>query len=424
MGRFLIIAMLLAASAASGQTISAVNDTVSNGASITISGSGFGAKSPAAPILWDNFEYGSDGDGLGSFENWTSYNGPGGYISDDQAYSGTRAAHSQYPPDNGFNTSYHVWTNPADTVYYTYRSRKITTGDTYGQYKNGRINASPNHYNGAGNTSISDNYAVYWPASSLLNLGWISYTETDGWNRQEIFKISSTPGVADGALWFSVTDSAGNISTRSDWAVMTRASGETWENDNIMLGLMYANGRNDGVHRMYVDDVYVDRTRARVELGNASVWGACTNKEIQIPSAWSATSITITVNTGAFQDEDTAWLYVIDSSGNVSAGYAVTIGDAGGGYIPPTSSYAITSMSRSGNLATVGWGEPDPAPSHYQVLCYENDVLRRAAAQVDSLTRSITMPIDSIKTNRFRVQAIGSDGSVQSTTADTVLSGS
>lgn len=72
------------------------------------------------------------------------------------------------------------------------------------------------------------------------------------------------------------------------------------------------------------DDVYIDYTRARVELGNASTWASCTIREIQIPTAWSDNSITVKVNKGSFTS-GTVYLFVIDSMGNVSNSYPVII---------------------------------------------------------------------------------------------------
>ena len=41
--------------------ISGVSGTLSSGQTVTISGSGFGTKPQAAPLLWDDFEQGTAG---------------------------------------------------------------------------------------------------------------------------------------------------------------------------------------------------------------------------------------------------------------------------------------------------------------------------------------------------------------------------
>ena len=75
------------------------------------------------------------------------------------------------------------------------------------------------------------------------------------------------------------------------------------------------------------DDIYIDFTQARVELADASTWAARTKSEIQIPTVWSATSISVNVNQASYANGSTAYLYVIDSAGLVNAsGFLVTVG--------------------------------------------------------------------------------------------------
>ena len=54
-------------------------------------------------------------------------------------------------------------------------------------------------------------------------------------------------------------------------------------------------------------------------VGNAATWAGCTDREIQIPSAWSATSITITANIGEMAAFAGEWLYVVNAAGEVNA---------------------------------------------------------------------------------------------------------
>jgi hypothetical protein len=89
--------------------------------------------------------------------------------------------------------------------------------------------------------------------------------------------------------------------------------------------------------------VYLDTSWARVEIGNAATYGACTHREIQIPTAWAATSITATVNRGSFGASDAAYLYVIPSTGYGdvnTAGKAITFG--GGASNPPTGTITLS----------------------------------------------------------------------------------
>jgi hypothetical protein len=86
---------------------------------------------------------------------------------------------------------------------------------------------------------------------------------------------------------------------------------------------------NDDAWR-YFDDIYVDHTFSRVMLCNNATYGSATVCEPQIPSAWAAGEITVTVNLGKLTDDvgagNPAYLYVFDSNNDVSASHEVTLG--------------------------------------------------------------------------------------------------
>lgn len=76
------------------------------------------------------------------------------------------------------------------------------------------------------------------------------------------------------------------------------------------------------------DDIYIDNSWARVEIGDQPTYSACTHREIQIPQAiWNDGQLQINVNQGSFADNSTAYLYVVDENGEVNiSGYPVTLG--------------------------------------------------------------------------------------------------
>jgi hypothetical protein len=77
----------------------------------------------------------------------------------------------------------------------------------------------------------------------------------------------------------------------------------------------------------YYDDVYLDTTLSRIVLADKPVLSQATIVENQIPSAWSDTSITATVNLGKFAQGQTVYLFVVDSTGTPSgSGLALTAG--------------------------------------------------------------------------------------------------
>ena len=106
---------------------------------------------------------------------------------------------------------------------------------------------------------------------------------------------------------------------------------EAFDSDNFLtLGNWYNTDDGMGSYWLY-DDVYYDTSLSAIVLGNASTIGLCTVKEMQLPTSWSAFEITITeFNAGAFNNGDTAYLYVRLPDGTYSEGYAVTIGSTSG----------------------------------------------------------------------------------------------
>ena len=74
------------------------------------------------------------------------------------------------------------------------------------------------------------------------------------------------------------------------------------------------------------DNLYVDFTQARVELGNAPTWAQVTYSEIQTPVSWADGRIEIRANAGAFKAGETAYLYVVTADGTVQPGIPVTVG--------------------------------------------------------------------------------------------------
>ena len=75
-----------------------------------------------------------------------------------------------------------------------------------------------------------------------------------------------------------------------------------------------------------LDQVYLDNTQAHVFISDKSnitnwlTYSSTAHNEVQVASAWSNSSITITLNQGTFTQGTTAYLYVVDSNGNISRG--------------------------------------------------------------------------------------------------------
>ncbi|MDA8113517.1 MAG: hypothetical protein M0Z43_02155 [Acidithiobacillus sp.] len=117
---------------------------------------------------------------------------------------------------------------------------------------------------------------------------------------------------ADGRLIFEKT----NLTTRTTSQPSQKRPKEVgWYNSNT----------TDAIGDLYIDDAYIDNSWARVEIGDASTYAACTHREIQPITVWGATT-TITVNQGSFANDASAYLFLIDDTGAPSPGYSITFG--------------------------------------------------------------------------------------------------
>jgi hypothetical protein len=126
------------------------------------------------------------------------------------------------------------------------------------------------------------------------------------------------------------------------WSQQSDGRARVWDNGRLVIdysgvtdkdnlnALISGSSRTDGLGgyaRMagqpnnwrYMADLYLDYSIARVVLGNAPTLAASTIRELQIPTAWSNTSITFQANLGAFASGQTAYVYVVDANGVVSA---------------------------------------------------------------------------------------------------------
>jgi hypothetical protein len=100
--------------------------------------------------------------------------------------------------------------------------------------------------------------------------------------------------------------------------------------EQLWLGAYSSNEDNNGTPNLafsdiHLDNVYVDSTRARVEIGNAATWAACTRREVQPSTAWASGAITATYQKGALSSGANNWVYVINAAGVPTAGFQITL---------------------------------------------------------------------------------------------------
>ena len=335
-------------------SISGVSGTVSDGQSMTISGIDFGTKSNVVPYRWDNFEQGNPGELV---TGWS-----GGTGSDIARYSdevqrgpiahSVTSKHAFRPGAENISLCQNDYANGYDVLYidYWYRLNPVDASGISGRnYKPWRVWTNDitmqfnpgtfppvEPYGPAGIFGFYDNGNID-QSVSLWNGEDRDY---GNWKHEQAVIGVSDPGVANGTLHRYVNSQP--IGPFSDSLIFRTRNILPTE---IRIGHYWATDADPGDPEtlpdntgadVYIDDLYIDRTWSRVEIGNASTYSACTHREIQVPSAWSSDSISFTINQGSFDNGAGAYLYVTDSNDETNInGYPLTFSSASGDTISP-----------------------------------------------------------------------------------------
>jgi hypothetical protein len=326
----------LASSCFAQPTITGFSGNAAKDSIIQISGTSFGTKNPVAPVLYANFSSDINPSTLGRIRSWAetacfvwdSANGVGGGGVAKTNSSCNASAYGAMYVDTGAISFY---PNALNQKFYIFRNRKKSyTGDVNLKSlefnKKGSYGTADLIFNHSSNQWITQGItpASYFYTNSTPNNQWTMeelVAQTDASNGSQAVKFD---WYVNGSLAGSL--SGGDISLRDD------------SNNMDFVAVVYHGDYNASSGNMgleYFDNIYLDNTWSRVILGDASTLSSCTHREIQIPTAWSANSISISFNPGSFQQGQTAYLYVIDSN-NVSnsKGSSITIGAGSGGAAP------------------------------------------------------------------------------------------
>lgn len=330
--------------------IDTASGTFSNGGTITVSGTGFGATGPTV-VFFDSFEKGTTGNlvslvtGSADIGEWDAvYNsgGPDNTYSTSFAHSGSKSMLSDYRT---------YWGGGPNIRFPDVQNSNILIS-FWVMIPAGRDVPGTNNGDGP-------NWKLFWVGDRDDAFPWgsdmsIECVASDCSNTETIAALDDggAPARFDGGpnynfglvkgQWRRVTVALRNATSGAfvwqqevgigrhevivnETNVVTAHSDDPW-NFVAVPGF----GREDSNSLVFTDDVYVatgDGARARVEIGNASTYTASTNLALITPTAWSDTSITATVRQGSFSDEESAYLYVVHADGTMNAnGYPVTIG--------------------------------------------------------------------------------------------------
>lgn len=343
----LILIFILPSLSLAAPSISGVTGTVSNGESITISGTGFGSTGPTI-IVFDDFEAGTNTAYIGNGEtdavigHWIDCGAactPTYYstYSTNYAHSGTKSSRQDWTEDlqEGGRWMGAKIDSYVTKVYFSFWTLLPTGLNTpsYGSGPNWKV------WWLYGTSNTVDDYASEITSNppSATTIGWVDgsqsricyptscaeygdFSFTRGtWIRWEGYLEGHTSsGLIN--LWHTDSSQARNLfGTNTGRTIDDGSSG--WITFHVP-----GFGRADVNSNTYYDDVYLasgDGAQARVEIGNNATYTSCTNLAVITPTSWSDTSITATVRAGSFTT-GTAYLFVVDASGTASSGYEIT----------------------------------------------------------------------------------------------------
>lgn len=343
--------------------VSQTNDT------ITITGTGFGshadydAGTSRLNYKWDDFDDGTLTD------VYTNTNGQGYattfYISSSNNRPGSTYT-VRWDRTKTLSTGIGVSTNSDAAIgYYTTAWILRPSGTTFPdvanqseQHKIVRIGVSgdesgnntyPNFTWGKHEGGTGSNH-IYTTERNPLTAQTIYASNSTFWNDGQWHRIeayitrSSGVGQQNGKIWYYLdgnaiingadvyTDNGTNNTVHGWWGVSSQIIGASQD--------------------IYHDDVYFDQTPARVELGQGSstVFGNRGKSEIQLPTAWSSTSITVSKNAGAFSNGTSVKVFVVDSNNDASNAYPITLGSTTpSDQTPPT----LVSISPADNTVSI-----------------------------------------------------------------------
>ena len=350
-----IILCIVTTNVYSDPSISGAAGAFRSGEAATIQGSGFGIKSSAAPLKYDSFEQiGGSYEAGDTIANGWGYTPPSAaysvpiYDSSDCRSGSTKHARCRFrlePGDSHWgSTFYYNHGATLSPLYVTFWiKRQHLSGIETDNEKYFRVTYEPRSPTGeeplVGHSIIgtgggSCTTGIRGEDGQWIGDGkwWGSYGH-DTWHRFEGYYVESSPfGAGNGSVdvWFQYGGEGNRFTHTVGLTTDTNNAGSDRHWRGVIFGKYVRLGQLEGgidpntAYRHDFDDVYIDNTPARVEIGDNENWNACTHREIQIPTAWAEGEITVTVNQGSFGHGD-AYVFVVDNNGVPSPGHKITI---------------------------------------------------------------------------------------------------
>jgi hypothetical protein len=329
--------------------------TVSDGDSITITGSDFGSTGPVVQIF-DDFEGGTDetnipvaGSSLATVGTWDRTSGDGSQIfySNDYAISGSLAFQARSGPGYSgegiaIESDFSAGTKQVYLVYWSYFPAEsewptaLFGDDWLPGWKPVWVHTDISHTNSDFvcrnmNTIISDDVAsgrwFFGNNDGSYISSYVTFNRAQ-WYRYAVYYSGSASGSGIARADAIVYNGSNTSTTLVNDTGLTNMDSAGDDYSLVELGA-WSRVHPTVVAKFIFDDFYLATgagCRARVEIGDNPSYASCTNLAICTPTNWGDSSVTATVRTGGFAD-GTAYLFVVDANGDASAGEEITIGE-------------------------------------------------------------------------------------------------
>lgn len=313
------------------EAVPTVSSASINGTSGSVTGSGFGTKSTAAPIKWDNFESGTNGNDLSGY---TLGSGTSSGTPILPKYSNVREKNGSLSARFSFlgqqyNCIARIDFSSVTQIYFRYYLYiEHLTGQVSRNIKPARaIYPSENATHGTPSMAFILQppydlgiFGLYTSSSTVPedDDSFSPQTPSGQWVLIEEYGKMGTINIANGVKWMKQN---GTYKVNKQNAITYTSNTSNNGFTRFILPFYVAHTgvpTQGGDYYMYADDLYVDSTLQRVEIGDSENYSACTIREVQIPTAWSATSISFTVNQGSLPSNNN-FLFVLDSNGDPNA---------------------------------------------------------------------------------------------------------
>jgi hypothetical protein len=315
MRRYALLLLLLASPAAAAPTTSGISGTFKTGESGTLTGVGFGSKSPAAPYFWATFDSNANGTSYGQVTSLTLNNMA--WDSDEgHTGGGIKATNDTGNWTAGlFGTT---WLSTNDKLHISKRERwNFFITDISQNWKNWRAwadSGQPNIYFSASNGRAFVEY-VGGSDSGF----WSDFNpDTTAWTYQQIFvKASSGNDIKDGELAFrvdGVDKAGGNVKTRG--ATVNANITQNYVVHCVLANKGLWNPAWQVTWRVWADDIYADKTWQRVDVCDEPVYEDCRKFGRMVPTSWSNTSITGVFYLPGFAPGELAYAHPFDTNGD------------------------------------------------------------------------------------------------------------